>query len=591
MQIHELNNYTGTLNDAYMAVDDGSDTGKEKIKDITDPLNTRIDNIIAGTAPSAAEVTDARLGADGVVYPSLGAAIRGQVDDLNGTTVTKQGFAPAASFSTGIGGNIYLNSETSIPKNVIIQSIEIYAAASSSGYIFIVDSNYKVVDKFFVPSVSAGWNTIDINKRYDTETNIAVRSMQTGYFYTNSQTGYEYSIGLYEANGNTYGAKTIGEIISFSQNVPTRYYQFGVKINLKYIGVENLVNDLYAISKPSDFNMPKMQKTGEQGYSLFGKWYKMSDTLAECANCGGASIAFKVKGASALYVDIEQLVYHDDPAYMMTEEPYIAYSIDGSAFTRLQIATNSSSSVKTISISGNQEHFVWIVIDGMCQSSGGANRSTGWSGVYIKSLTSNGTMYKVKPAEKQILFVGDSMVEGIDTLGTNSLSSSNSNTAEWAFKAAVNLHAFPLMQGYGGSTTWTGEQFERYSRPDYSQDTYLINNNPDIIVCEYGHNDYTLVYNGTKTENEFISQYRALLVLLAEHYPGVPIVIITPFAQKLVSAILTVSNTYPFYYLVDTSDYNYQTLDGTHPSAASGTAMGESFANDLIRIFGKSFFM
>ena len=84
MQIHELNNYTGTLNNAYMAVDDGTDTGKEKIKDITDPLNARIDNIIAGgTAPSAAEITDARLGANGVTYPSLGDAIRDQITDIN----------------------------------------------------------------------------------------------------------------------------------------------------------------------------------------------------------------------------------------------------------------------------------------------------------------------------------------------------------------------------------------------------------------------------------------------------------------------------------------------------------------------------
>ena len=82
MQIHELNGYTGALDDAYMAVDNGSDTGKEKIKDITDPLNARIDNIIAGPASSAQEVIDARLGADGITYPSLGDAIREQVTDI-----------------------------------------------------------------------------------------------------------------------------------------------------------------------------------------------------------------------------------------------------------------------------------------------------------------------------------------------------------------------------------------------------------------------------------------------------------------------------------------------------------------------------
>ena len=47
-------------------------------------INTRIDEIIApsGEAPSAAEVTDARNGADGDIYSSLGTAIRTQVSVL-----------------------------------------------------------------------------------------------------------------------------------------------------------------------------------------------------------------------------------------------------------------------------------------------------------------------------------------------------------------------------------------------------------------------------------------------------------------------------------------------------------------------------
>ena len=99
MQIHELNNFSGALGaGSFVAVDDGSDTGKlstqqllsateAEINDLEATLNARIDNIIAGgTAPSAAEVTDARLGAadlGSVTYPSLGDAIRGQVTNLN----------------------------------------------------------------------------------------------------------------------------------------------------------------------------------------------------------------------------------------------------------------------------------------------------------------------------------------------------------------------------------------------------------------------------------------------------------------------------------------------------------------------------
>lgn len=91
MQIHELNNYNGDLDSgAYLAVDNGDDTGKvsaaglvadvnQRLSLAEETLNERIDNIITpGSAPSEAEVTDARQGATGHVYSSLGDAIRGQ---------------------------------------------------------------------------------------------------------------------------------------------------------------------------------------------------------------------------------------------------------------------------------------------------------------------------------------------------------------------------------------------------------------------------------------------------------------------------------------------------------------------------------
>ncbi len=98
MQIHELDNYNGSLDaNAYLAIDNGSDTGKistprlltdvnNNIADLDSSLNARIDNIIAGgTAPSEAEIIDARLGAaslGNVQYASLGDAIRGQATEL-----------------------------------------------------------------------------------------------------------------------------------------------------------------------------------------------------------------------------------------------------------------------------------------------------------------------------------------------------------------------------------------------------------------------------------------------------------------------------------------------------------------------------
>lgn len=84
MQIHELNNFSGTPGATdYFATDNGTDTSKISATDLYAPLDARIDNIIAGPASSAEEVIDARLGANGTTYASLGDAIRAQVSDIN----------------------------------------------------------------------------------------------------------------------------------------------------------------------------------------------------------------------------------------------------------------------------------------------------------------------------------------------------------------------------------------------------------------------------------------------------------------------------------------------------------------------------
>ena len=111
MQIHELNNFTGTLGaGAYLAVDDGNDTGKLSTQQLLATTEARIDNIIAGPAPSAEEIVDARLGDDGVTYPSLGDAIRDQVSDLK-ADLTHRGYGSLSLLTANavmyIGGYIY----------------------------------------------------------------------------------------------------------------------------------------------------------------------------------------------------------------------------------------------------------------------------------------------------------------------------------------------------------------------------------------------------------------------------------------------------------------------------------------------------
>lgn len=104
MQIHELNNFGGSLGSgSYLAIDNGTDTGKISSTQLLAATEARIDNIIAGPAPSAQEVTDARLGATAlgsVQYASLGDAIRGQATLLaNDIEGVKSGSVPLESGS------------------------------------------------------------------------------------------------------------------------------------------------------------------------------------------------------------------------------------------------------------------------------------------------------------------------------------------------------------------------------------------------------------------------------------------------------------------------------------------------------------
>lgn len=143
MQIHELNNFTGTLGSgSYLAIDDGTDTGKISKTQLFAATEARIDNIIAGPAPSAEEIVDARLGDDGVTYPSLGDAIRdqfadvksdfkyiiGEQDLLNGATFTSGYYISAGGVITSSAGFAYTSLIEVNPTNYTLNWIALSSA-------------------------------------------------------------------------------------------------------------------------------------------------------------------------------------------------------------------------------------------------------------------------------------------------------------------------------------------------------------------------------------------------------------------------------------------------------------------------------
>ena len=143
MQIHELNNFTGTLGPgAYLAIDDGTDTGKISSQGLLAATEARIDNIIAGPAPSAEEIVDARLGADGVTYPLLGDAIRDQFTDVKSAYLYKLGFR-ANSFSINSGSS---HSSTSDRLDFPISSGDVFYVTVSTSVSMSVNAQVYLVD-------------------------------------------------------------------------------------------------------------------------------------------------------------------------------------------------------------------------------------------------------------------------------------------------------------------------------------------------------------------------------------------------------------------------------------------------------------
>lgn len=490
----------------------------------------------------------------------------------------------------GIGSNIYKSNKVLIPAKTVITSIQYYSTSvNASAVLFILDSNDKIVGRYEQTSYEVGWNTFELNTSFDYDCYIAISGGSVRFSYSDTEKDKMYSNGLFECPASERN-KGVNETLTFTHNVPTRYYELSVAVQYHVTGVselnallDNRLTKLETDIHLTNFKMPRFYRTSEEGYSLFGRWYKFS-TFNECCNCGGQSIAFKVKKATTIYVDLREIIHPNNPDWKMSVRPYFAYSIDGSDFTRVQISGESATS---IDIPSTDEHLVWIVVDGMCLNSGLANRNSGWSGVYIHSITTDGKMYKVESRSRNILFVGDSIVEGINTLGTTSTSDTNSSVNEFSFRTARRLNAMPLLQGFGGSTVQAGLKFERYSHVDASSEAFIVNNDVDMILVEYGYNDS----NTGITGEQFKGYYRELLDVLIGHYTNTPIICLIPFKQSFAKYIREVAGERKYCYVVETSDYEVTYSDNAHPNASGAESIAIRLSADIEKLVGKQYFM
>ncbi|MBQ8189059.1 MAG: hypothetical protein IJZ44_04685 [Lachnospiraceae bacterium] len=331
--------------------------------------------------------------------------------------------------------------------------------------------------------------------------------------------------------------------------------------------VQFTVGDSYGaelrLEEESFFDTSMYEET-DNSYELSGRWFQkdVEDQSVWLTVTEGSMIYFKVSGATEVdinFIEITQL-----------ETPYYAYIIDGAEPVRQKITESR------IVLPDKGEHIVTVVIDGLTE------REDKWYseiGIAFRGIESNGEICGVLPKQKRIFFIGDSLTEGIMTLGGDAISDYNSAMHAYPWYTAEMLDAEPYFMGYGstgiiatGSFNSNSVALDQYSisRP-IPQDEYP---SCDLIVINTGTNDIGV------EPIVFINGYQELLNKIHNRYPEVEVVCMIPFTQLHAQDIKDAVKDYDWCHVVETKDWEFTYSDEAqiHPDAEGSKVIANYLA-------------
>lgn len=294
--------------------------------------------------------------------------------------------------------------------------------------------------------------------------------------------------------------------------------------------------------------------------AFVGRWKPTYEggVIGYGSNRQGASMRFVVSGTTSVSMKIAR-------STASTQSPVMAVRVDGGAWAYTSISTTGVATYLLASgLSADAAHTFEVAVSGSHEADPRWRRDCGLN--VIKILAGSGNVAPWADTRPAIIFIGDSIVEGICAKGMPSLPTNSCGERVFGRLIAESLGLQPIINGFGGTglavagsggfpdtpTSVFNYQHDRPVRQEHVQAAYI----------QIGTNDTAAA-----------STWQALLVTLVcrikQRYPGVVVFLARPFNGKYEAQVIAAATATASTYL-DTTGMTVAAdfTDGTHLTEA-----------------------
>ncbi|MFL6873879.1 SGNH/GDSL hydrolase family protein [Pseudomonas marginalis] len=272
----------------------------------------------------------------------------------------------------------------------------------------------------------------------------------------------------------------------------------------------------------------------------------------------GSSLRFKVSGATAVSIRMAR-------SGASTQDPVMAVRLNGGPWSYVPISVAGVSTYPLASgLSPASAHTLEVAVAGTHESDPKWRRDCGLN--VIKILAGAGQVAPWADNRPALLFIGDSIVEGICAKGTPSLPANSCGERVFGRLIAESLGWQPVINGFGGTglavagsggfpdapTSVFNYQHDRPVRQEHVQAAYI----------QIGTND-------TATASTWQALLVTLVCRIKQRYPGVVVFLARPFNGKYEAQVIAAATATGSTYL-DTTGMTVAAdfTDGTHLTEA-----------------------